>query len=141
VTRARIGICRDCRRRATSGAYCDVHQTDNRAASAVRERERERRESGLKKLYDSAQWRRRTQPNVLRRDALCTIGIRCFGRALSTDVDHVIKAEIFIEQHGGDETSFFDEDNLRGACHACHAYKTARERAGRWSEAEVLAVQ
>lgn len=40
---------------------------------------------------------------------------RCTG--VSTEVDHVIDAE-----DGGSD----DDENLRGACHPCHEYKSAR---------------
>jgi hypothetical protein len=103
-------------------------------ATAARDRERTRRADGIRRLYDSAQWRRRTQPHVLARDPMCTIGVICGGNAPSTDVDHEIQAEIYIAQHGGDQRYFFDENNLRGACHADHTRKTSLERRGQWVE-------
>lgn len=93
-----------------------------------------RRELGLKRLYDCPHWRKRTRPAVLDRDPLCTIGIRCGRMAASVDVDHIVPAEIYIAEHGGDESWFFEMENLRGACHACHAHKTALERRGLWRE-------
>ena len=54
------------------------------------------------------------------------------------DVDHIIRAEVYIAQHGGDSGMFFDLDNnLRGVCHACHARKTSLENRGLWDEREV----
>jgi 5-methylcytosine-specific restriction endonuclease McrA len=96
------------------------------AAAAARDRERNRRAAGLRRLYDTAQWRKRTQPAVLRRDPFCKIGKLCGGRALSTDVDHIIKASDYVAQHGGDERYFFDLNNLQGACREDHTAKTAR---------------
>lgn len=74
------------------------------------------------------------RPYILQRDPLCTIGTLCGGTAPSTDVDHVIRVEIYIEQHGGDITTFFDERNARGACKADHSRKTALEQRGLWRE-------
>ena len=68
-------------------------------------------------------------PYILARDPICTIADICKGRAASTEVDHIIRAEIYIAQNGGDWSFFFDENNLRGACHSCHSAKTQRERA------------
>lgn len=92
----------------------------------ARTRERERRAGGIRRLYDSAQWRRRTQPAVLMRDAFCKIAELCGGAALSTVADHVIPAAKYVAQHGGDQRRFFDLSNLQGACAADHARKTAR---------------
>jgi 5-methylcytosine-specific restriction enzyme A len=92
----------------------------------ARDRERQRRAGGIRRLYDSAQWRRRTQPTVLMRDPMCKIAELCGGTAPSTDADHVIPAAQYIAQHGGDERWFFDLSNLQGACHADHTHKTAR---------------
>jgi 5-methylcytosine-specific restriction protein A len=97
-----------------------------RFETAARDRERERRAGGLRRLYDSAQWRKRTQPFVLARDPLCRLAILCGGTALSTDADHIIPAVEYVAQHKGDYRYFFDTSNLQGACHACHTHKTAR---------------
>ena len=128
-------ICRDCNQTALIGSpYCQAHQHDNRALRAARDRNTVRRASGLKRLYDSPAWRRRAVPFVLGRDPLCQLGIICGGRARSTDVDHIIRAEIYIGAHQGDETFFFDTDNLRGLCHADHSHKTALENSSKWIE-------
>jgi len=94
--------------------------------NAARDRERYRRAGGLRRLYDSAQWRRRTQPAVLARDPICKIGELCGGNAPSTDADHVVPAAEYVKQHGGDERYFFDLSNLQGSCHPCHTAKTVR---------------
>jgi 5-methylcytosine-specific restriction endonuclease McrA len=65
---------------------------------------------------------------------MCEIGILCRGTALSNHVDHVIRAELYIAQHAGDETFFFDPDNLQGACQACHTHKTNLEEKGQWNQ-------
>lgn len=94
--------------------------------NAARDRERARRANGIRYLYDSAQWRKRTQPAVLARDPLCKIARLCDGNALSTDADHIVPANQYVAQHNGDQRFFFDMANLQGACHACHTAKTAR---------------
>jgi|SRR5205809_1713105 len=86
----------------------------------------------LKRLYYSAAWRNRTVPFVLARDPLCVLALSCEGTAPSTDVDHKIRAEEYIAMHEGDETFFFDPENLQGACHACHSRKTQLENKGLW---------
>jgi len=96
------------------------------AATAARDRERHRRAGGLRRLYDSAQWRKRTQPAVLARDPICKIAKLCGGNAPSTDADHIIPAVEYVAQNGGDQRFFFDMANLQGACHADHTAKTAR---------------
>jgi 5-methylcytosine-specific restriction endonuclease McrA len=55
----------------------------------------------------------------------------------SVDVDHVIRAEVYIALHDGNEVWFYDLDNLRGGCHPCHAHKTALENRGLWQESMV----
>jgi 5-methylcytosine-specific restriction endonuclease McrA len=45
-------------------------------------------------------------------------GKRSTRRAPSTDVDHIVPKE-----QGGTD----DEENLQGACHACHSWKTATQ--------------
>jgi len=128
------GICPECGALAIGGRFCPKHLADNRQTRAARQRETVRRESGLKRLYDGAAWRVRTRRFVLARDPLCRIAILCAGRAPSVDIDHVIRAESYIALHGGDESYFYDPENLRGACHADHAHKTSLERRGLWVE-------
>jgi 5-methylcytosine-specific restriction endonuclease McrA len=96
------------------------------SATSARDRERHRRADGLRRLYDTAQWRKRTQPAVLARDPFCKIGKLCGGDAPSTDADHIIPAAEYVAKHGGDQRYFFDLNNLQGACHADHTAKTAR---------------
>jgi 5-methylcytosine-specific restriction protein A len=127
-------ICRECQQVATSGAYCSAHANNNREINAARDRERERRAGGIRRLYDCAQWRNRTAPFILSRDPFCTIAIVCDGGAASTEVDHIVRADIYVAQHGGDLRSFYDASNLRGACHNCHSYKTFRENRNEWTE-------
>jgi 5-methylcytosine-specific restriction endonuclease McrA len=70
-------------------------------------------------------------PRIRARDPLCKIAELCEGREPSTDVDHIIPAEQYVAQHGGDERFFYDESNLQGVCHADHTAKTTRERDAR----------
>lgn len=46
---------------------------------------------------------------------------------LSTVVHHVIPARKYIDQHGGDESVFYDDTNLEGVCKPCHDAHTAKE--------------
>jgi|GEM_PF-6206153 len=130
-----LTICRQpgCGRRCR-GRYCSSHSAGNPEQNVARERERNRRAAGIRRLYDSVAWRNRTRPYILARDPLCQIGVLCGGSAPSTDIDHVIPAEQYIEMHGGDYSFFYDESNLRGACHADHTRKTSLERHGLWKE-------
>lgn len=58
---------------------------------------------------------------IRQRDPFCRIqGPRC--TRISTEVDHIVAVHL----GGGHEDS-----NLQGACHACHADKTAQEAAAR----------
>ncbi len=133
------GICPECGAIAIGGRYCPKHATDNRQLRAARDRETLRRASGLKRLYDSVRWRILTRRFILARDPLCQIAVICGGQSPSVDIDHVILAELHIEQHDGDVSFFYDPANLRGACHADHAHKTALERRGLWKEEAVAA--
>lgn len=128
-------ICRDCTTLAQPGSsHCEAHQENNRELRFLRQRNADRRQFGLKKFYDSKHWRKHTVPVVLLEDPLCKIAVLCEGRAPSTDVDHIIRAEVYIAQHGNDPIRFYDRENLRGACHADHSRKTAMENAGIWQE-------
>lgn len=134
-------ICTECGARVLDGGrWCRAHREDNRQLRDSRERNERRRNDGLKRFYDSWAWRGRkgARRMVLARDPLCRIAILCEGRGLSTDVDHIIRVELYIEQHGDDVGFFFDHANLRGACHEDHAYKTALENRGLWDEAAVV---
>lgn len=122
------------------GRWCIPHRSDNRELRAQRDRSALRRSSGLKSLYDSAAWRSRTRAFILSRDPLCQIPVLCEGRALSVDVDHIIRAELYIQMHGGNTTFFFDTENLRGVCHIDHTRKTALENSGLWSEDQAAAI-
>lgn len=127
-------ICRECSAIAIDGPYCSKHIADNRQLRGARERETARRTSGLKRLYDSAAWRIRTRRFILARDPLCAIAVLCRGQAPSVDIDHILRAESYIQQHGGDISYFFDPENLRGACHEDHARKTSLEQRRLWKE-------
>lgn len=131
-------ICLDCNQLAQPGSrHCEAHQLNNRAAQHSRDRNADRRSSGLKKFYDSKHWRKSTVPVVLLEDPLCRIAVLCEGRAPSTEVDHIVRAEVWIAAHDDDPLRFYDRENLRGACHADHSRKTALENAGKWVEPSV----
>lgn len=128
-------ICHDCTKLALPGSkHCESHQLNNRASQASRDRNAERRVSGLKKLYDTKHWRKYTVPVVLSQEPLCQLAVLCDGLAPSTEVDHIVRAEVWVASHGGDPLRFYDRENLQGTCHADHSRKTAMENAGRWVE-------
>lgn len=133
-------ICPECGKITDGSRFCEAHQLENRTLRDGADRSRIRREDGLKRLYDSWAWRGRRgiRRQVLARDPFCQIGILCEGRGFSVDVDHIVRAEVYIAQHGGDTQFFFDLDNLRGACHLDHSRKTSLENRGLWDEREVV---
>lgn|SRR5690348_2978009 len=68
-------------------------------------------------------WQSKIRPRILRRDPFCRLGVICdpdkTGRvAPSTEVDHIIPREA-----GGSDA----DENLQGACKACHSWKTATQ--------------
>jgi 5-methylcytosine-specific restriction endonuclease McrA len=68
----------------------------------------------------STSLQRRQRAEILQRDPLCYLQYAgCTGMA--TEEDHVTPLA-----QGGDRWSY---SNRRGACHHCHAIKTARESA------------
>lgn len=87
----------------------------------------QRADDPIRRLYQTKLWRT-VRRIVLGRDPFC---VWCIQRAavpsLSTVAHHVIAARLYVDQHGGDESYFYDEDNLRGACKPCHDAHTARE--------------
>ena len=134
-------ICGECGTLVPDGGrHCLAHRCDNRQLRDSRERSALRRSDGFKRFYDAWAWRGRRgcRRMVLARDPLCQIAILCEGRGLSTDVDHIIRAELYIERHGGDVSFFYDHDNLRGACHEDHAHKTSLENRGQWDESAAV---
>jgi 5-methylcytosine-specific restriction protein A len=76
----------------------------------------------IRKLYRTPLWRS-TRREILARDPFCEM---C-QQALSTIVHHIIAARKYINQHGGDESSFYDQENLQGVCKPCHDQHTAKE--------------
>jgi 5-methylcytosine-specific restriction endonuclease McrA len=112
-------ICKRCHSIAVAGSsFCERHQGADAA------RERTYRDPGLQRLYKTRAWAQ-TRAAVLARDEQCTAtlpnGSRC--TRLSTDVHHVVRAEVWLAQ-GGD---FCDMDNLAGVCRECHSRHTAKE--------------
>jgi 5-methylcytosine-specific restriction enzyme A len=86
----------------------------------------ERADDPIRKLYQTKAWRS-ARRMVLARDPFCVIHPVELEPALSRIVHHVIAARKYVDQHGGDETFFFDESNLLGVCKSCHDATTARE--------------
>ena len=134
-------ICAQCGATVPDGGrWCEAHRDDNRQLREANDRNVRRRDEGLKRHYDSWAWRGRAGARrvTLARDTLCQIAILCGGRERSVDVDHIIRAELYIEMHGGNQAFFYDPANLRGACHEDHALKTSLENRGQWDEALVV---
>jgi 5-methylcytosine-specific restriction endonuclease McrA len=48
------------------------------------------------------------------------------GHKASVEVDYIVKARIWVAEHGGDVNAFYDEANLQGLCSLCHKQKTRR---------------
>jgi 5-methylcytosine-specific restriction protein A len=96
------------------------------AAQRVRFDNERRADDPIRKLYQTKLWRA-VRRIVLARDPFCALCSVDSAQALSTVVHHVIAARKWIEQHGGDESYFYDESNLQGACKPCHDAFTARE--------------
>jgi 5-methylcytosine-specific restriction protein A len=80
----------------------------------------------IRKLYQTKLWRA-VRRIVLVRDPFCGLCPESAPQQLSTVVHHIIAARKYIEQHGGDESFFYDENNLQGVCKPCHDAHTARE--------------
>jgi 5-methylcytosine-specific restriction endonuclease McrA len=111
-------LCRDCSRRATTGDYCDQHQTVNRARDYQRLYDRYRINDPMRHLYQVKRWKA-VRLIVLIRDPLCCV---C-GHKASTIADHVVKARDIVAEHGIE--AFYDADRCQGLCASCHAIKTA----------------
>jgi hypothetical protein len=62
-------------------------------------------------------WSHRIVPRILKRDPVCTDGVACGGRSLSTEVHHT---------RGPHDHS---DEALAGVCHDCHAYRTGQQAA------------
>jgi 5-methylcytosine-specific restriction enzyme A len=92
--------------------YCDAHlKTKQREYDDARGSSNDRG-------YDY-HWRTVTRPEIVRRDPFCVIAKICVdlhGDVLpTTEVDHIVPKD-----KGGKDYP----DNLQGACHRCHAWKT-----------------
>ena len=113
--------------RACKRCYNTAEQGSNTCALHKVEPIRQRNE--LRPLYKCKRWYQ-TRAHVLARDPVCTWGNYRLTdthpgcMALSTDCDHVIDAALWVAR-GND---FYDQDNLRGLCHAHHSRRTARDQ-------------
>ena len=114
-------LCLDCQRRALPGTrYCQDHQVNNQAREKRHLYDAFGRDEELRPLYRCKRWET-TRQRVLRRDILC----RMCGHKASTEVDHVLRARLVLDNFGLDE--FYNIDRLQGLCHDCHSMKTAHE--------------
>lgn len=100
----------------TESTYCDKHQEEIG-------NETKRRDRPYKKLYKTNHWQQLRQ-QVLMKQPLCVKCLKVKRITPATVVDH-------IKPHKGDETLFYDINNLQPLCKSCHDRKTAKED-GRW---------
>jgi 5-methylcytosine-specific restriction protein A len=105
-------ICREpgCGRSCT-GRYCTAHTAPGTSHARL---DKERYRGSAASRGYGRRWEQ-LRKMVLARDPLCRIAITCQGMRPSTDADHIIPKRL-----GGEDTM----ENLQGACHACHSYKT-----------------
>jgi 5-methylcytosine-specific restriction enzyme A len=96
--------------------------TEHGRAANRKQFDRQRSSDPVRSIYNTARWQR-TRAFIIQRDPLCMIAKLCverFGvRLPSKDADHIVPI-----RQGGDP---WDPENLQGACHECHAHKTALE--------------
>ncbi|QLI80805.1 HNH endonuclease [Chitinibacter fontanus] len=105
-----------CGRLVTSGK-CDVHRRES-----VRQYEAQPERRAVKSLYATKRWQD-LRVLVLRTNPLCVECRKVDRLTAAEHVDH-------IKPHCGDESLFFDFDNLQGLCKPCHSRKTAKEDGG-----------
>lgn len=75
------------------------------------------------KFYDRAAWKR-LRLEQLRREPFCAFCARSGRQVPATVCDHVTP-------HKGDESLFFDPENLQSCCKSCHdAIKQRIEKSG-----------
>lgn len=106
----------------TDTSYCEKHTKDNPRMAARKQFDQIR---GTRQQRGYGPVWQRLRLLILRRDPFCMIGKICDPantgrRAPSKEVDHVIPAVARPDL-------FFDENNLQGACHECHSWKTATQ--------------
>ena len=117
-------MCSRCHRTALPGQrFCAAHK------NTLKERERSYAKNPLKKLFGRKAWKQTREQALFDAGHVCQHidgnGVRC--PLLATDIHHVVQADVYIAQHGGDESAFYDSDNLQALCHAHHSSVTARE--------------
>jgi 5-methylcytosine-specific restriction enzyme A len=100
----------------SEGRYCEKHK------KAEPRRQFDKLRGNSSQRGYGAVWRKR-RLDILARDPFCMIGAKCDPdntgrRAPSTDVDHIVP-----KNAGGSDF----EENLQGACHECHSWKTATQ--------------
>jgi len=110
----------------TAERFCAAHLGEPRRATQAYDAARA--SDPVRRLYGTRRWRF-TSREIIARDPLCK---EC-GREPSALADHVVPAEEYVAQHGGDAELFFDQENLQGLGVDCHAKKTARDRQARGS--------
>lgn len=104
----------------TKGRFCGAHAGEARRQNQLYDAARAN--DPVRRLYGTQRWRW-TSREVIARDPVCK-ECRCEP---STLADHVIPAQQYVAQSGGDLEAFFDLENLQGLGVACHAKKTAKD--------------
>jgi 5-methylcytosine-specific restriction protein A len=99
----------------TEGRYCADHKRENVNRQTRRQYD-DHRGSAASRGY-GYRWTKLRQL-VLHRDPICQIGVICGFLKASTDADHITP-----KSAGGEDTM----ENLQGACHECHSWKTATQ--------------
>ena len=105
--------------------YCEKHE---RAEPRKQHRVYDAQRGSSHQRGYGARWRK-LRLCIIARDPFCMIGEICDPidpvkktrsgrRAPSTDVDHIVPREAGGSDH---------EENLQGACHECHSWKTATQ--------------
>jgi 5-methylcytosine-specific restriction enzyme A len=108
----------------TASRFCAGHAGEPRRVAKAYDVARAN--DPIRRLYGTRRWRF-TSLETVARDPVC----KGCGREASALADHVIPAEQYVAQHGGDLESFFDPMNLQGLGLDCHAKKTASDRKAR----------
>ena len=111
-----------CAELVRGGGYCIRHRSDARRVR--RSIQPERRESAeWHTLYDSDRWRMMRAAQLLR-EPFCRECAAVGIRTRANTADH-------ITPHRGDQTLFYNPENLQSLCQSCHSRKTMEERTAR----------
>jgi hypothetical protein len=105
----------------TASRFCGAHAGEPRKMAQAYDSARAK--DPVRRLYGTRRWRYTSRATIVRHP-LC----KGCGREPSVLADHVIPAEQYVAQHGGDLDSFFDEVNLQALGLDCHGKKSGEDR-------------